>query len=59
MVVYNRWGTQVFATSNIDEGWDGTFRGAPQPVGTYVWYITLVDIQNKVQSQKGTVILIR
>ncbi len=39
MVIYNRWGMQVFQTNNIGEGWEGTFRGAPQPAGTYVWYI--------------------
>jgi gliding motility-associated-like protein len=59
MVVYNRWGMQVFQTGNIGEGWDGTFRGAPQPAGTYVWYISLVDIHKGTENAKGTVMLIR
>ena len=59
MAIYNRWGMQVFQTANIGEGWDGTFRGAPQPVGTYVWYISLVDIHKGIENAKGTVMLIR
>jgi len=39
--VFNRWGEIVFETDDINvmftEGWDGTFNGEQQPVGTYVW----------------------
>ena len=31
--IFNRWGQLVFETTNIDEGWDGTFNGQPQPIG--------------------------
>ena len=59
MVIYNRWGTQVFQTENIGEGWDGTFHNAPQPVGTYVWYISLVDTNKGPENANGTVMLVR
>jgi gliding motility-associated-like protein len=59
MVIYNRWGMQVFQTNNIGEGWDGTFHNAPQPTDTYVWYISLVDINKGAENAKGTVMLIR
>jgi gliding motility-associated-like protein len=59
MVIFNRWGQEVFATSNISKGWDGSFRGAPQPDGAYVWIVDLTDSHGVRQTQKGTVVLIR
>ena len=59
MVVYDRWGQEVFRTKNIGEGWNGTIRGAPAPAGTYVWYISLIDMQKKLQQGKGTLELVR
>ena len=38
--VFNRWGTNVFTTDNPSEGWDGTFNGQPQDIGTYYYTIT-------------------
>lgn len=59
MVVYDRWGQAVFQTKNIHEGWDGTIHGMPAPAGTYVWYISLVDAQKRLQQGKGTLELVR
>ena len=36
MTIYNRWGEQVFFTTNAAEGWDGTYRNVDAPAGTYV-----------------------
>ncbi|MBC7921132.1 MAG: gliding motility-associated C-terminal domain-containing protein, partial [Ferruginibacter sp.] len=45
--VYNRWGEVVTATkiatpdfNNAVVIWDGTFKGKPSPVGSYVWTVT-------------------
>ena len=58
--VYNRWGARVFYTRNPAAGWDGTFSGQLQPVGTYVWMIDYEDLlTGKPAQAKGTVILIR
>ncbi len=37
--IYNRWGEELFYTTNIDEGWDGYFKGASVPLGKYIWKI--------------------
>lgn len=39
MMVFNRWGEQVFKTNSIHEFWDGNFQGEPCPVETYTWVI--------------------
>ncbi len=57
--VYNRWGELVFTTNIIDSGWDGNFKGEPQPTGTFVWQATAIDYKNNKIFRKGNVILIR
>lgn len=37
--IFDRWGNQIFQTSNPDEAWDGTFRNKPVANGTYTAYI--------------------
>jgi gliding motility-associated-like protein len=57
--VFNRWGTAVFETINPEVGWDGTYKGVKQDMGTYVYEIIvgLPNGENKVY--KGNVMLIR
>ncbi len=37
--IYNRWGELVFETTDIENKWDGTFRGQLLNPGVYVYYI--------------------
>lgn len=37
--VFNRWGTLVFQSDNIEDPWDGTFNGAPVADGVYTYRI--------------------
>jgi gliding motility-associated-like protein len=46
MVVYNRWGTTVFFSDEISQGWDGSFEGKPAPEGTYTYNITYGGVLN-------------
>ena len=57
--VFDRYGQQVFTTTNIGIGWDGTFNGREMPAGTYVWVAGGVDEEGKVVVGKGVVVLIR
>jgi len=56
--VYDRWGTLVFTTRDPQGCWDGTFKGTPQPAGTYVYQIKATTPCGIVY-RKGTVMLIR
>ena len=58
-MVYNRWGQLLFSTTDIGVGWDGTFGGAEQSPGTYVWYAKGTDYKNNKLERKGTAVLIR
>lgn len=57
--VFNRWGNKIFTTTNIDEGWDGTFNGKPQPTGVYVYMVDAVTLEGKEVKLQGNVTLIR
>ncbi|WP_165917378.1 gliding motility-associated C-terminal domain-containing protein [Flaviaesturariibacter aridisoli] len=59
LVVYNRWGQPVFATTHTTLGWDGSFRGRPQDGGTFAWILRYTDAAGRSQLQKGTLQLIR
>lgn len=56
--IYNRYGAIVFKTSNINEGWDGKYKGILLGNGAYVYTVTGDSPVGKV-FEKGTVILIK
>ncbi|MBO9573853.1 MAG: gliding motility-associated C-terminal domain-containing protein [Chitinophagaceae bacterium] len=35
MIIYNRWGRQVFISRDPQQGWDGTIKGKVQLEGNY------------------------
>jgi gliding motility-associated-like protein len=57
--VYNRYGQLIFQTTKLEEGWDGTFKGLPQPTGVYMYFLEMEGLSGKKVNQKGTVVLIR
>jgi len=57
--IYNRWGMQVFQTTDTKTGWDGTFQGEDAPQGVYVYSIMYKNSQNKTVEKHGTVTLLR
>lgn len=57
--VYNRYGQKVFETDNQNIGWDGTFLGAPENPGVFVWYLEYTLIDNTTNFKKGNVTLIK
>jgi gliding motility-associated-like protein len=57
--VFNRWGQEVFSTTDINSGWDGTWRGEPQEVGNYQYLIRIGFPDGRVETYKGDVALVR
>jgi gliding motility-associated-like protein len=58
--IYDRWGIMVFEAKNIDDGWDGTYKGTPQPLGVYIYDISAVSsTTGKEFEQKGNITLLR
>jgi gliding motility-associated-like protein len=59
MDIYNRWGELMFTTSQIDEGWDGKYKGNTMPEGTYTFVAKIKDIAGRTFKRSGTVLLLR
>lgn len=60
MNIYNRWGTEVFSSLDINEGWDGNFRsGKLAPVGVYIYKISLIGTSGKEVDKVGSLTLYR
>ena len=57
--IYNRWGQIVFETTAQDIGWDGKVKGAPQPMDTYAFTLTVEFGDGTKYSKKGDLTLIR
>ena len=60
--IYNRWGEQVFETTQISEGWDGSFNetGSDVQSGMYVWSIVMKRNENAGKIQRfGHVTLLK
>jgi gliding motility-associated-like protein len=56
--VFNRYGEQIFSTTDKNKGWDGMYKGLKAPTGAYVYIISGNDVKGEVLL-KGTVLLIR
>lgn len=61
LMIYDRWGNQVFTSNNLETGWDGTFKNPNEQVqeDVYVWKVILRDETNKHHDYAGTVSLIK
>lgn len=53
--IYNRWGTLLFETSDIQQAWDCTYKGKNVQQGVYVWKATYRhnDAPNRLQTETG------
>ncbi len=57
--VWNRWGQEVYRSTDPRNGWDGTFQSSPSQTGVYAYLITYKNAYNESKVLKGNVTLIR
>jgi gliding motility-associated-like protein len=57
--VFNRWGQEVYSTTDPSRGWDGTWKGVAQDMGVYSYIIRVAFPDGYVETYKGDVTLIR
>ncbi|HYV90352.1 MAG TPA: gliding motility-associated C-terminal domain-containing protein, partial [Chitinophagales bacterium] len=59
MLIFNRWGQMIFASTDVKKGWDGRFNGIEEEVGTYVYQIKATFLDGTPVEEKGNLILLR
>jgi len=57
--IFNRWGEKVFETNNVNEGWDGNYKGKNAYAGVYSYVLTAVFLDGESRKYIGGVTLIR
>ncbi len=57
--IYDRWGEKIFETTDINKGWDGTYKGRKCDPAVYVYYIDATCISKEKYIHKGNITLIR
>jgi len=59
MRIWNRWGQEVYRSSDPEDGWDGNFNGSQSPPGVYAYYIQYRNVFDELKIRKGNVTLVR
>jgi len=54
--IYNRWGEKVYSSIGYGIPWDGTYKGAALPTGTYYY---VINLKNGLKVLSGYVAIIR
>lgn len=57
--IYNRWGQIAFQSNNSKNVWNGTYKGALQPTGIYIFLLSYKLDSGRKKFKSGTVTLIR
>lgn len=57
--IFDRWGAFLFESNNIQEGWNGKFKGQRTSNGVYVYLISATFLDGTTVQKKGDVTLMR
>lgn len=62
MEIYNRWGQLIFVSDNVEDLWDGTYKGKRVAPESYIWIVKYKyresGMASEDHSEKGTVTVI-
>lgn len=58
LAVYGRWGQLVYESRDANAAWNGRYKDAVLPAGSYVWTITYTDSKGQLIQQQGTILLV-
>lgn len=59
LLIFNRWGQKVFETADINQGWDGSFKGKQQDIDAFAYVLTATFIDGSSEIKKGSINLLR
>lgn len=59
MKIYNRWGNKVFEITDVNQGWNGKYKGQEQNTAVFVYVLDVTFINGKSVSQSGNISLVK
>ncbi|MBR8537563.1 PKD domain-containing protein [Carboxylicivirga sediminis] len=57
--IFNRWGQLIFESHNVEEGWDGNYKGQLAPQAVYVYKVAGKFTNGREFSKAGSILLVR
>jgi gliding motility-associated-like protein len=57
--IYNRWGEQIFTTTDLGKGWNGQVEGEDADIGTYVYIVRAIGFDDVERLVRGNITLVR
>jgi gliding motility-associated-like protein len=57
--VYDRWGSRLFTTTSVDQGWDGTVQGEQGASGVYLYTVVARTDEGEQVERTGNITLVR
>ena len=54
-IIFNRWGQQIWSTTDLNEPWKGPINGNYVPQGVYAYYVAVLNGAGKKFEERGTV----
>jgi gliding motility-associated-like protein len=58
-LIFDRWQQLVFSTNDVNASWDGSFKGKPAPLDSYLYIIKFKGKNNQDYTQTGMVMLLK
>ncbi|MCW3085721.1 MAG: hypothetical protein JWP12_3087 [Bacteroidetes bacterium] len=59
MLIYDRWGTKVFESSDVNVGWNGQYKGKPSDLETYVYKINVTMDNGESRKYSGALTVLK
>ncbi|MFM9944464.1 MAG: PKD domain-containing protein [Bacteroidia bacterium] len=59
LLIFNRWGEKIYESHNLNDQWDGIYKGELAQMDAYVYEVQVTSFSNKLYKYSGTVILAR
>ena len=57
--IFNRWGNQLYFTTDLEQGWNGKINEVIINEGLYFWSLIYVDVNGESQKKEGIVHLLK
>ena len=59
LFIFDRWGTQLFYTTDTSAGWDGTYKGLMSQQDSYIYKLVCKDVFGEMHEYNGHVNLLK